>query len=203
MTKTDPRTMVYSVHMHKYRHTQIRMGGTGGVALLGTETVSGCVIFKPEKRPIPPKSKSNGSEMRVLTRVEYYFEGLPPNSAHGLHIHEWGDIRNGCVSTGGHFNPFGATHGAPDSGRNNRHVGDMGNIRTDRNGVAAGAYLDPLIKLTGKNTVIGRCVVLHEDEDDLGLGTGPESLRTGNSGARICCGIIGIAPIDDEDDDLF
>jgi Cu-Zn family superoxide dismutase len=32
---------------------------------------------------------------------------LEPNSVHGFHVHNSGDIRQGCGSTGGHFNPFG------------------------------------------------------------------------------------------------
>ena len=31
-------------------------------------------------------------------------------------------------------------------------------------------FIDHLIKLKGKNNIIGRCVVIHEDEDDLGRG---------------------------------
>ncbi len=157
---------------------------TSGVALLGTDKISGCVLF------IPEKTKEN----KWITRIEYYFEGLEPNTIHALHIHEWGDLRDGCTSAGGHFNPFEATHGGPGNTRSNRHVGDMGNIKVDAEGVAMGTYQDSLIKLTGKNSVIGRSVVLHEGEDDLGLGPNPESLRTGNAGPRLCCGIIGLAP---------
>ena len=47
------------------------------------------------------------------------------------------------------------------------------------------------IKLKGKYSVVGRSVVIHEKEDDLGLGGNAESLKTGNSMNRIACGIIG------------
>lgn len=31
--------------------------------------------------------------------------GLTPKGQHGFHVHESGDIRGGCASTRGHFNP--------------------------------------------------------------------------------------------------
>ena len=37
---------------------------------------------------------------------------------------------------------------------------------------------DKIIKLKGKYNIIGRSVVIHEDEDDLGLGGDKESLIT-------------------------
>ena len=46
-------------------------------------------------------------------------------------------------------------------------------------------------------SVVGRSVVIHADEDDLGLGGQSDSLTTGHAGARLACGVIGTcAPFD-------
>jgi Cu-Zn family superoxide dismutase len=52
---------------------------------------------------------------------------------------------------------------------------------------------DRLVKLIGATSVIGRSVVVHADVDDLGKGGHELSLTTGNAGARVACGVIGIA----------
>ena len=77
---------------------------------------------------------------------------------HGFHIHEFGDYTSGCVSAGGHFNPFGKQHGGPTD--DNRHAGDLGNIEAGDNGVAVVNITDAQIPLTGPNCIIGRSVVV-------------------------------------------
>ncbi|VDM69579.1 unnamed protein product [Strongylus vulgaris] len=51
---------------------------------------------------------------------------------------------------------------------------------------------DSVIALTGQHNIIGRAVVIHADADDLGRGNSEQSKTTGNAGARVACGVIGI-----------
>jgi Cu-Zn family superoxide dismutase len=112
------------------------------------------------------------------------------NSTHGIHIHEAGDLSEGCMGACGHFNPYGKNHGGPNS--KERHVGDLGNIRFDAKGIAKIRLEDPLVKLRGnKANVIGRSLVIHKDPDDLGTGGHKDSLVTGHAGKRITCAVIG------------
>jgi Cu-Zn family superoxide dismutase len=121
-------------------------------------------------------------------RVTADVQGLTPGK-HGFHIHEYGDCSapDGS-SAGGHFNPEGKPHGGPTE--SNRHVGDMGNITADTNGKAHFEWTDKLLSLRGAHSIIGRAVIVHAGEDDL------KSQPTGDAGARVACGVIGIAESD-------
>ena len=123
-------------------------------------------------------------------KIDLHISGLIPNSLHGFHVHEAGDLTDKCTSMCAHFNPYGNTHGCP--GASERHVGDLGNIRTNSKGEAKYFFYDDVIKLRGiKCNIIGRGLIIHEDEDDCGNGANAESLKTGNAGKRIACAVIG------------
>jgi len=125
-------------------------------------------------------------------KIELNITGLKPNGIHGFHVHEAGDLTDKCTSMCAHFNPYGTNHGCP--GMKERHVGDLGNITANNKGQTTYTFYDNIIKLRGaKSNIIGRGLIIHEDKDDCGQGGNAESLKTGNSGKRIACAVIGYA----------
>ena len=113
-------------------------------------------------------------ESREGLHVKAEIHNAPPG-LHGFHIHEFGDLSNGCESAGAHYNPDGVEHGSLEQG----HVGDLGNIIADKSGTARFQIKANRVTLS---EVVGRAIVIHADEDDLGRGGDEESLKTGNAG---------------------
>jgi Cu-Zn family superoxide dismutase len=151
------------------------------IAVFDTKKIKGIVYFTEDLE----------SNTVVL---DIHVEGLRKNGLHGFHVHECGDLSEQCESMCAHFNPYNKNHGCP--GANERHVGDLGNLIANQNGIAHYQRIDNMIKLRGsKANIIGRGLIIHDDEDDCGLGGSPLSLTTGNSGKRIACAIIGYAKI--------
>ncbi|VDL92829.1 unnamed protein product [Schistocephalus solidus] len=114
--------------------------------------------------------------------------GFPPNSLHGFHVHEYGETGHDCLDAGPHYNPLKNPHGGIQSAV--RHVGDLGNLRSDANGLLCASNYYPETDLTGRHGVLGRTLVIHEREDDLGMAGTPDSQATGSSGRRLSCAVI-------------
>jgi Cu-Zn family superoxide dismutase len=120
-----------------------------------------------------------------LIEITGEIKGLTPGK-HGFHVHEFGDMTDPKgMSTGGHFNPDGKMHGAP--GAANRHVGDLGNVTADKDGVAKLNFTDKIIKLSGPHSILGRGLIVHAKEDD------EKTQPTGDAGGRVGGGVIGVA----------
>lgn len=119
---------------------------------------------------------------KVMMTVDV--SGLKPNAEHGFHVHEKGDCSApDGTSAGGHFNPTGKQHGSVDAPEH--HAGDMPSLKTDANGHAGGTFeLNGPTVVAGPNSVVGRGLIVHRDPDDF------KTQPTGNSGARIACGVI-------------
>lgn len=134
------------------------------------------------------KSGSDVTGTIELTQAEGFVHvtgtvnGLTPGT-HGFHIHQFGDLRdpNG-QSAGGHYNPADVMHGGPESPEH--HVGDLGNIEANDQGVAT---VDKRAEGLDLHTVFGRSIVVHGGADDL------TSQPSGAAGPRVAVGVIAIA----------
>jgi len=139
---------------------------------------------------LEPKSGSKVTGTITFTKsgddveVTGDIENLKPGK-HGFHLHEKGDCSAAdAASAGAHFNPTKQHHGGPMTAEH--HTGDLGNIEADASGKAHIQWKGKM-SLSGADSIVGKSVVVHEKEDD--LKTDP----SGNSGARIACGVIEAA----------
>ena len=121
-------------------------------------------------------------------RVTVNATGVPPGTR-GFHVHENGDCSAADASSaGGHFDPTANRHGGRDTAE--RHAGDFGNVDASSSGRISTSFVVHGVTLgSGTSSIAGRAIVLHGGRDDL------TSQPSGDSGARIACGIIRLAPI--------
>lgn len=114
--------------------------------------------------------------------------GLPAGT-HGLHLHMVGKCdAPAFAGAGAHLNPAGRQHGAANP--QGSHLGDLPNLSID--GTGAGTLTAELNASRAEAQAAlfdadGSAIVIHASPDD--YRTDP----TGNSGARIACGVLQIA----------
>jgi Cu-Zn family superoxide dismutase len=159
--------------------------------------VYGCASMPAETEPLAagaPLKDKEGKDVGAATLIQTA-EGvriavtgyrLPPGT-HGLHIHAVGECQPpDFTSAGAHFNPTGKQHGRLNPA--GPHAGDLPNLAVAASGeggidiTTKAMTLDPgpASLLGGKGTSI----VIHAGADD------EKTDPTGNSGARIACGVI-------------
>ena len=151
-----------------------------------------CVaVLNPDKN-IPKNSVHGIVEFIQRSKqldIKYKIHNLS-DGEHGFHIHKCGDLSKGCSSGCSHFNPGKCNHGGLKSIK--CHAGDLGNIKS-KDGVSQGTIRTNKVTLRKSiRNIIGRMIIVHADRDDLGKGGDEESLKTGNAGKRLACGVIGI-----------
>lgn len=107
---------------------------------------------------------------------------LPPGT-HGAHIHTVGHCDAADFATaGGHWNPTGRKHGSMNP--QGPHEGDLPNLVVGTDGRGAIGVTIPGATMAGLLDSDGSAIVIHAGQDD--LMTDP----SGNSGARIACGVF-------------
>jgi superoxide dismutase, Cu-Zn family len=161
---------VHSGHHHDAQPVAPVRRAVARLEPMGLSRVTGTLTFTVE-----------GDGVRVRGSIS----GLSPG-AHGFHVHEFGDLsdRSEGLSAGDHFAPGGTPHGRPSD--SHRHVGDLGNVVAGEDGVAVVNQLDPMLRLEGPHSIVGRSIVVHANEDKF---TQP----SGDAGPRVAIGVIGIA----------
>ena len=137
-----------------------------------------------------PKSGSNVTGSLSFTqdgkilRISGLVSGLS-SGLHGIHIHEKPDCSaDDASSAGAHFAHPGQIHGRPAV--KTSHLGDLGNIQAGRDGQVIVSLTSENLCLNSKKpcSIRGRSIVIHEQEDDF------RSQPSGQSGARVACGVI-------------
>jgi Cu-Zn family superoxide dismutase len=113
---------------------------------------------------------------------------------HGFHIHATGScVGPAFTSAGGHLKADGQNHGD--------HLGDMSSLLVKRNGTATLLLTTDRFKLADLRDADGSAVMVHAGPDNYAniparyAPGGPDqtTLDTGDSGARVVCGVIGPA----------
>jgi len=118
--------------------------------------------------------------------MEGELEGLPPGSTHAFHLHQFGDCSGADGKTAGaHFNLKGSSESPPKDIQ--RITGNLGEVVTDADGRATVSATVEAAGIDGPFGVIGRAVVVHARGND------PGKPPMGDTGARLACGVIGIA----------
>jgi len=163
---------------HTRRLLQTRKQSTmvKGVAVFKDAAIQGEVVIMNYKQGVMVRAK---------------FTKLPPGP-HGFHIHKAGDLRGeGCMGLCEHYDIGHHVHGAGPTSKKERHTGDLGNISlpAKQSSIRKSYY----IKGPRVADLLGRSLIVHEGEDDLGKGGHDDSKTTGHSGKRMGCAIIGRA----------
>lgn len=114
-----------------------------------------------------------------------------PAGTHGIHFHDAGKCEGpGFTTAGGHYNPMGMEHGLQNP--RGPHAGDNQNIVIPPSGVGNISFSTDRVSLTpGTRSLLdadGSALVVHAGADD--QVTNP----SGNSGARIACGVVHALP---------
>ena len=127
-----------------------------------------------------------GNVVRILVEAK----GLPPGP-HGAHVHAVGKCDPPDFNSAGpHFNPTNKQHGALNP--QGSHAGDLPNLTVGPDGTGRMETTTEQLSLgSGPSSVWdadGSALVVHANADD--FKTDP----TGNSGARVACGVLVKAP---------
>jgi superoxide dismutase, Cu-Zn family len=114
---------------------------------------------------------------------------------HGFHVHEIGECVPPFTSAGGHFSPGDVPHG--------KHAGDMPSLLVNEDGTAELEFETDRFSISDLFDASGSAVIVHAGRDNFAniptryhshtegtLGPDSATLATGDSGARVACGVV-------------
>ncbi|ALC47473.1 CG5948 [Drosophila busckii] len=214
LTPNDDVKVVSGTKVKRYERLTVPLGGLGPAAVIGGGLGAG--LLSPLIHPQPAylgyaylpqwqagaKMMGDGDSSGAMGMVTFQqlpynsdikvtinMTGLPPGK-HALHIHTFGDLSEGCKSTGGQFpNNF------------------LGNLDVKDDGSISAVFMSIYLQLFGFNGIVGRSIVIHSKPIDLNtalnaevfsssLAVMPNALAYQNEeisvGAPIACGTISI-----------
>ena len=160
------------------------------IAILAAPVV-GCAEVEPRGGAPMPLINSLGAPIGTVRAwqtsggVAFRIEasGLP-HGVHGLHVHGVGRCDPpGFTTAGAHWNPTGRKHGKDNPA--GMHKGDLPNLLVGTDGRGSFEITIPDVHVDQLRAGDGSAVVIHAAPDD--FRTDP----SGNSGARIACGVLG------------
>jgi superoxide dismutase, Cu-Zn family len=166
------------------------------VIVVLSSLLAGCAGMQPagDNTAVAELRNASGASVGTATftqvgnvvRIVLDARGLAPG-LHAVHIHAVGKCDPpDFTSAGPHFNPTGKQHGALNP--QGSHAGDLPNLNVGADGSGRLETANEQISVSTDASSLwdadGAAVVVHASPDD--FKTDP----TGNSGARVACGVI-------------
>ncbi|KAH8409755.1 hypothetical protein KR222_004211 [Zaprionus bogoriensis] len=212
LTRIDDIKVVTGTKVKRYERLTVPLGGVGPVLggigaaallspLLSPQPAYPGYVYVPQwqagARLMGEGESAAAAGMISFQQLPYSSDikvtinmtGLPPGK-HALHIHTYGDVSEGCKSTGGQFpNNF------------------LGNLDVKEDGSISAVFMSIYLQLFGFNGIVGRSIVVHSKPIDLNtalnaevfsssLSVVPNALAYQNEeisvGAPIACGVISL-----------
>jgi superoxide dismutase, Cu-Zn family len=114
---------------------------------------------------------------------------------HGFHVHSVGDCVPPFTSASGHFNPGGVPHG--------NHAGDLPSLLVNGDGTGQLQFTTDRFSVSDLFDADGSALIVHAGRDNYAnipsryhshtydtFGPDPDTLATGDAGARAACGVV-------------
>ncbi|GAA2364014.1 hypothetical protein GCM10010404_17720 [Nonomuraea africana] len=193
--------------MLRKTHLAVTVVMAAGVAAVGVNAVAGTtggsVRLESVIRDVAGRDVGKltvAPDAHNTSRVTVQVTGLP-KGFHGFHIHAMGTCDPKAVdpatgkttpfhTAGGHFDITGGSHAA--------HAGDLPSLLVNADGRGAASFTTDRFKVGHLTDQDGSAVIVHALPDNFAnipsryARNGPDemTLRTGDAGGRIACGVI-------------